>query len=244
MPEPIGDDRDLLRGALGRTPECPPLESLAAPQTDANVRHHLEECPHCRAELALMHQFEGAEAQPEEAADVAWIESELRRRSPAALPVRQPFGSRLRDWFGFLFSPAESGKLGLAAAALLVLVTAGIVLRPGTGLRIRPSEESTVLRSGRFAAISPLGDLDRAPSRLRWEAVAGAANYHVRLLEVDGTEVWSADSVDTTVDFPSSVAARIMPGRAFQWDATAHDAAGKPLASTDLQSFHILATRR
>jgi hypothetical protein len=240
MSEPIRNQRDLMREALGPTPECPSLEVLAAPQH----QKHVSECPHCRAELALLHQFESAEAQAGEAADLAWIESELARRSPVAAAGREPFGDRLRAWFELLFGPAGRGRLSMAAAALVVLVAAGLFLRPGGGVHQGVVQEPMVWRSGQIAAISPVGDLDQSPSQLRWEAVPGAASYHVRLLEVDGTEVWSADSTSTSVEFPNNIGAKLTPGRAFQWDAAARDGAGRQLATTNLQTFHIVATHR
>jgi hypothetical protein len=241
MSEPIRDQRELLREALGPTPECPPLDVLASPHS-VEMKRHAEECPSCRAELALLHQFESSEARPDEAADLAWIASDLARRSPVAARSPEFFG-RLRAWFEFLFTPAGRGRLSLAVASLLLLVTAGLVMRPGGGVRQGLTEEPTVWRSGQFAATSPVGDLDQPPSQLRWEAVPGAASYHVRLLEVDGTEIWSADSTSTSVGFPNNIAAKLTRGRAFQWDATSRDNAGRQLATTNLQTFHILGTR-
>ncbi len=244
MSDPMRDHRELLRQALDRTSGCPTLEALTASTQDAPTKRHVEECPHCRAELAMFQQFESAEAQPAEAADLAWMELELARRSPARLASGESFGDRVRAWFESLLSPAGHGRLGLATAALLVLVAAGVVLRPGGGVHQAPSEESRVWRSGQFAAQSPSGDLNQSPLQLRWEAVPGAVSYHVRLLEVDGTEVWSADAAATSIDFPHDIVQKLTPGRAFQWDAVARDAAGRKLAATDLQIFHILATRR
>jgi hypothetical protein len=242
MSEPIRGQKELLREALGPTSECPPLDVLAAPRQDAQTKRHAQECPHCRAELALLHQFESAEARPGEAADLAWIESELARRSPVAARSPEFFG-RLRAWFEFLFSPAGRGRLSLAVASVVLLVTAGLVMRPGGGVRQGITEEPAVWRSGQFAATSPAGDLDQPPSQLRWEAVPGAASYHVRLLEVDGAEIWSADSTSTSVAFPGNIASQLTRGRAFQWDATSRNGAGRQLATTNLQTFHIVGTR-
>jgi hypothetical protein len=232
---------DPLREALNPGADCPPLELLAATHPDAAVESHLKTCAYCRSELALFHQFEKAEARPEEAADLAWVQAELTRRSPVKAPA---FAERLREWSGLIFSPAWRGKLSFATAALLVLVAVGVYLPSRDGGRTPAQHEAPVWRSGRFAAISPLGDLDRAPNALRWEAVPGAASYHVRLVEVDGTEIWSADVSATTVDFPNNIAAKLLPGRAFQWSATAHDANRNEIAATDLQTFHILVTTR
>ena len=241
---PPGDQRDLLRAALERTPQCPPLDALLSSSPSAACLSHLAACPHCRAELALFQQFEAAEAMPAETADLAWVESELARRSPAAAPPAESFADRLRNWFGTLLLPSARPRLALAACALLVLVTVGVALRPGTAVPTGLSQEPNVWRSGRFAVTSPIGDLENAPTQLRWEAVAGAATYHVRLLEVDGTEIWSADAAAPGLEIPAALAPTLAPGRAFQWDVAARDSAGRNLASTNLQSFHILVTPR
>ncbi len=240
---PGGDDRDLLRAALQRTPECPPLEALLGSR-DASFQTHLGECPSCQAELALFHQFEAAEALPAEAAGLAWVEAELVRRSPAAAPRPDPLAARVRAWFGLLLSPAGRPQLAFAACALLVLLMAGVVLRPGTGVAPGVAQEPPVWRSGQFAATSPVGDLSAAPSELHWEAVPGATSYHVRLFEIDGTELWSADFSAVPAQIPGPIAAKFVPGRTFQWDVAARDAAGRTLSSTNLQSFHILVTSR
>jgi hypothetical protein len=242
MSKPLHSQRDVLREALGPATGCPPLDGLRTAPQDAAVERHLEQCPSCRAELALLMQFESAQAQPGEAADLAWVEAELARRAVVAQSP-EPVLRRLRAWFEFLFSPAGRGRLSLAAAVLLVLVAAGLFLRPGSGVRPGQPQEPIVFRSGQVRALSPLGDLDQAPKQLRWEAVPGAAAYHVRLLEVDGTEIWSADSAATSVDFPANIAAQLTAARAFQWDVSAQDGARQKIASSNLQSFHIVVTR-
>ena len=220
--------------SLGPTPECPPLEALVAATPDPAVRQHLETCAHCRNELALFQEFETAEARPEEAADLAWINAELTRRHAAP---KVTLADRVRAWLTF-------PRLSLAAAALVMLIAAALYLPTRNGVPLPDQQETSRWRSGQFAALAPLGDLDRAPGSLRWEAVNGAASYHVRLLEVDGTEVWSADVNATSVELPNNTAAKMLPGRAFQWDCSARDSSGRTIASTNLQSFHILATQR
>ena len=37
---------------------------------------------------------------------------------------------------------------------------------------------------------------------------------------------------------------KMIAGRAFQWDVVARDNAGRQIAATDLQTFHILTTSR
>jgi hypothetical protein len=234
MSEPNRDPRELLRQAFDRGAECPPLESLTAATIDTAVQQHLESCAHCRAELALFQQFEGAEPRAAESADLAWVEAELSRRIAIPKPT---FAERFRGWF-------DLPRLTLVAAALLVLIAVGLYLPTRNGGRSTVQQELPVWRSGQIAAVAPIGDLEHAPSQLRWELVTGAASYHVRLLEVDGTEIWSADSNATTVEIPGAIEAKMTAARAFQWEAAARDATGRQIATTNLQSFHIVATSR
>jgi len=223
---------DPLRESLAPTPDCPSLDALSATPLDPAVRQHLESCAHCRSELALFQEFEAAEPTPAEAADLKWVEAEITRRRASETPS---FADRLRAWF-------TMPHLAMAAAALLVLITAGIYLPRHDGEVTSPGQGTSVWRSGTFAAISPSGDLDRAPAQLRWEAVPGVAKYHVRVLEVDGTELWSDDVNATEIRLPDPLISKMTTGRAFQWDVTAIDTAGRTIGSTLLQSFHIVAT--
>ncbi len=244
MSDPNRNPAHPLRAALGRTPECPPLEALAAPAPAAPLQAHLESCPHCRAELSLLRAFENAEARPEETADLAWIESELVRHSTRSAPQPQPLAARLRAWAAVLFTPVGHSRLAMAAAAMLVLLAVGVFVRQRGAAPAPSSDDATVWRSARIAAVAPIGDLDRPPSQFRWEPAPAAASYRLRLLEIDGTEIWSAESPVPLVEIPDSLAPKLIAGRAFQWEVAARDSRGRPVASTSLQSFHILATPR
>lgn len=223
-----------LRKSFGPTPECPALDALAAATPDPAVQLHLESCTHCRDELRMFQEFERAEPRSEETADLAWVNAELSRRRSAPKPS---LADRFRAWLTF-------PRLSMAAAALLMIVAAALYLPTRSGSVLPDAQENPVWRSGQFAAIAPAGDLSRAPSELRWEAVTGTASYHVRVLEVDGTEIWSADVNGTSVALPSNVVVQMTGGRAFRWDVAAQDSAGRTIAKTALQSFHILATPR
>jgi hypothetical protein len=220
--------------SFGPAPECPALETLLNAATDAAVKQHLESCAHCRTELAMFQEFEAATPRPEETADLAWVNAELSRKRSETGPS---VADRIRAWFTL-------PRLSMAATALAVLLAAALYLPNRRGTRLPDQQESSAWRSGSIAALAPAGDLDRAPASLQWEAATGAASYHVRLLEVDGTEIWSTDTTATTVALPGALAAKMIGGRAFQWDAVARDNGGRKIASTVLQSFHILVTAR
>jgi hypothetical protein len=215
MPDPIR--------SLGPTPECPSLDALTAATPD-------------RTELAMFQGFQAAEPRPEETVDLAWVNAELDRRRSAAKP-KITLADHLRAWITF-------PRLSFAAAGLVALLAVIMYLPTRNQSTLPDQQETSQWRSGQITAIAPTGDQEHPPTVLRWEPVAGAASYHVRLLEVDGTEIWSADVDTSTVEFPSSVAAKMIPGRAFQWECIARDAAGRAIASSNLQSFHNLATQR
>jgi len=216
------------------TPECPALDALLAAPQDPGMQRHLATCAHCRTELAMFQDFEAAAPTPAEAADLAWVNAELSSRRTAATPS---LADRLRAWFTL-------PRLSLAAAALLMIVAAGIYLPNRNGVPFPAQQENPVWRSGTLTAIAPLGDIDHTPRELLWEAVPGAESYSVRILEVHGTELWSATVNATSAEIPNSTAGKMIPGRAFQWEVMARDSAGRQIAGTSLQSFHIVVTSR
>lgn len=238
MADQSNEDR-LLRSALGPTPECPPLEALES--LDAKGRAHVEGCAWCRNELAMLTEFQAVDVRPEEAASVAWIESELARRAAPAQVAAKPadsLWSRLTSWVG------DWQMVPVAAAALVLLMAGAMYLRQGNqGLRPVPQGEQ-VLRSGSFKAIAPVGDVASAPAEFQWEAVPGAARYLVRVMEVDRTEIWRLETAATRAELTVPVRAQMTAGRSFQWTATALDASGRTISETGLQTFHILTTSR
>lgn len=229
---------DRTQSFSGRTDNCPAIEALVEASSNREIARHLESCAHCRTELAMYRSFENDEPRPDEVASVAWIEGQLRRAMPSAPAVNSPW-DRLRAWWHSAL-PNVRPAYAMAAASLVILVIAGISMRQGPE-PVRPG--GVVMRSSRLEALSPTGDLDRTPAEFRWEAAPGAATYHVELLLVDRSLIWSADSKLASIEIPAGLRGRLVPGRAFQWRVTARDSSGKSLGATDLQTFHILTTR-
>ena len=236
---------DPIQTALGPSGDCPTLEALAAAPAGSDIERHLAACAHCRTELALLREFETAEVRPHELASVEWIASRLRRDAAAATGRTRPetVWNRLRAWVAFPFAPGPQRAFA-AVAALLLVVAAGLYLRPAAETRHPAAVDGTVWRSGRFAAVSPAGDVAEAPAEFRWEPVPDAAAYRIQLMEVDRTVIWSGDSAQTAIAIPQAVRAQLQPARAFLWQVTAKNQAGQPVASTDLQTFHVLITNR
>jgi hypothetical protein len=233
-----------IKAAVGRTANCPGLETLAQKPRKPDVERHLETCSHCRAELALMHEFENAEPQPDEMAAVQWIESELRRREAAVTVPLPSTWNRFFGWLQMAFAPGRHRAFAAVAASLVIAVAAGVYFRSGDTARLPGNTAGDLWRSTALATISPAGEITQTPTELHWEAVPGARRYQVQIMQVDRTVVWTGESDQTTVQIPRNIREQLKPGRAFQWKVIAHNAAGEQIASSDLQIFHIIVTNR
>jgi hypothetical protein len=217
------------------TPECLTIEQLASAATDGAAARHLESCAYCRNELALLESFTSAEPSMIEAPAVEWIATEVRRRVVEQTREKSVW-ERLTGWI-----PAGAPRWVPAGAfaAIVLLIGSGVYLmRQG-----HPEIGETVWRSASVAVIRPAGDLTAAPSEFAWQAVAGARRYRVRLLEVDRTEVWSAETEATQLAVPPGIASQLQPGRSFLWQVVAEGPAG-PIAESNLQTFHISINSR
>lgn len=234
--DPQSDERTIF----GRTPECPSVDELAvlaSAQEALESDAHLRQCAHCRNEVALLRTFESSAATAEESAAVAWISAELgRREAPWRPRSSRSFWEVLTSWIP---APAPRWLPAAAMACLLVIIGSGLYFsnRRPAGVPDDVSQGST-WRSTQVAIVSPAGDLAVAPAELKWRAVDGASQYHVRLLEMDGAEVWSADTAAAAIAIPPQVRAQLQPGRSFRWQVIARNAEGR-IAESSLHSFHI-----
>jgi hypothetical protein len=236
---PDSNEDRLLRSALGRTADCLPAERLET--LDATARAHVDRCTYCQNELAMLLEFCDAAPKPEEAADMAWMQAELERRLAPAPPPAGIWSTAVA-WFHQAF-PSRGWAVVPVAAALLLLVAGGMYLRTGEE-RLRPPTGEPVWRSQSFAAIAPVGDVASAPTELQWDAVPGASQYLVRVMEVDRKEIWRGETAEMRIALPGEIRSQMTAGRSFLWAVTARDVAGSTLAETALQTFHISATSR
>jgi hypothetical protein len=205
--------------ALAPTPDCLEIARFAD-ELNAAQRAHLDTCARCQAELALFHEIDRDESSPEEDRAAEWIAGELRRRNNVV-----PF--RAKSW----------RALYAVAAALVMVIGAGwwMQLRePSIDVR----DVTGVYRSARLEVIAPVGDLAQAPNELRWTAVPNASRYHVQIVEVDVTPVWSSDTNELRVALPPEVIAQFAPGKSLRWDVRAFRG-NEMLASSDTQTVRV-----
>ncbi len=237
--EPITrKERRLLKKALSPTRACAAVERLAEP--DEQVLAHLAGCPRCQSERALLAAFESAAPRPEEQAAVSWISMRLERSLATGEPA-SPRGGVQEPWWRRWFTFRNFNAAGLALATAMLAVAVSVGLREGGHPTLSPPSgtTATAFRSGELAALSPAGDLDAPPAELRWEPLASAAGYSVRVMEVDRAVLWSAETREPRAALPPEVLARVVPGKTLLWQVTARDGAGATLAESAVQRFRM-----
>ena len=243
-------DRQALKSALATTPECLPLEKLEELSADeARAHKHVSQCARCQTELTLLREFETNEPLPGEGAAVAWIsaqlerqQAEIKRPSRAAQRKRAKVeGQGSGGWLGRLFD-YQIMRVWIPVTAALVLAAAGIMLWRSPKepeLHASLGNDPAIYRSLELQTIAPSGELSEIPKELKWNSVPEAATYKVVITEVDHSEVWSGQTVDTFVTIPASMTAKIRIGKPFIWQVTALDQQGKTLASSQARRFVV-----
>ncbi len=237
MPSENSSPREFFRRALQRTPECPPIETLERvidhPDADPRLAAHVQSCAYCGAEVEMLQTFCAADVPAEDSWAVENITERLGRRPVAVVPATAP-----RRWFQMPWLR----PLALSSAAIMALVAIGLQFRGGgpPALGTTPSGGSEVLRGTTVTVTAPGGDLAKAPEDVRWEAAPTAIRYRVRLLEVDGHELWSAETAETAIPIPAEVRSLIVPSKTLLVDVTALDARGQKIADSGNIRFRFL----
>jgi hypothetical protein len=222
-----------LSADLQPTPDCISPERLGSELT-ATERIHVDTCARCQAELALWHAFNEPSRDAAESEAVDWIVARLHGSRAASPHAATPqLAQRFRR------TPLR--RLIGAAAAIMVAVTLGYVgwdREPA----ISPPAGEQVYRTASIDIVTPSGDVAGPPRELVWVASPAAAQYDVRILEVDGTVVWRATSLSPRIDLPDDVIARSVPGKTLIWEVVALDDAGNAIAGSGPQRFRVPIT--
>jgi hypothetical protein len=232
----MSEDRKFFRDSLGPTKDCPPLEKLEAALTgsDKRIVEHVRSCRYCETELDMLRAFTLAEVPAEDSAAVREV---TRRLAAPRAPVR--VADRLPWWRfgGSLLRPAMLGFAGL-----LMLAGVGLQLRNSGRPGLRTEVGNDVYRANTLTVVAPAGDLRQAPEEVRWEPVAAAVRYRVRIQEVDGNQIWSTESTGSSATLPADVRARIVPAKTLLCTVTALDGGGRTVAESNGVRFRVLQT--
>ncbi len=244
-----------MREALGASAQCLEIEqldgylrrSVAAEEAKA-IGAHLESCPHCANEMAMLREFlegETPAGEEEEVRAVAWgLEADRERILGGA---RRGEGTRTdgagwwQGWMALLTMP----RLSAASAALVLAVSVGLYVRHG---RLAEQDldlaENGTFRTGRVTGVLPAGDMEAIPEKVTWNAMAEARRYQVRMTEVDGTEVWRAEVGEAWAAVPAAARAQVVATKTLLWEVTAMDGAGKTVGISEPTRFRLVLRRR
>ena len=231
-----------LKAALATTSECLTPEQLEALLDAPQAHPHVANCPRCQAELALLKSFETGSPLADEGGAVAWISAHLERRlddikNPAAASRR--VSAEQKSLLARLFQ-LDGMRWAFPAAALAALAIASAFLlrsERAPELQAHLGDQPAVYRSQQLMTIGPAGGLESVPQDLRWQPLSGAGIYRVEVMEVDHSKLWSAETPGTSQDLPSSLRAKIVPGKSILWQVTALDVQGRVLATSQVQKF-------
>jgi hypothetical protein len=220
---------------------CPPPEAFLAEEMEAlaiedrrRLESHAERCPACSAERDLAAAFasDAAVAAP---ADVDWVVARLRGGAASGNPVprREVETSRSRPW----------STWGRLAAAAVLVVAAGLAfqrLYPDMpALPPPPGGSDGVVRGGEVELVAPVGEVAAMPRELRWEAVPGASVYRVRLVTVDGTELWETRVSAPRAELPAEVTSRLRDAVSYRWEVEALAPGGAVAGRSILARFRV-----
>jgi hypothetical protein len=245
MPNEDSAENNELRAALGAGRDCPPIERLE--QWLANSTHispdlsrHIETCSFCKTELALLRDFQSGALRESEAAPVQIITDRLRARSSAILPAR-PEAELRESWWKTLWTVPWLTPAALATAAVLIFIAVDVQWRNSApALHAPAAPDQEVLRSGAINIVSPTGDVQQPPNEFRWQLIRAAVKYRVRLMEVDHSELWGAETTQDHIDLPASARAHIVPLKTLRWEVSGLDSSGRVVAESNSVAFRLL----
>jgi hypothetical protein len=241
MPNDGPSEERILQSALGPGDHCLSVEQLekfviVGSTPPPLLAEHVESCTYCKTQLELLREFAAGAPRETETEAVRAITSRLRARSNEIFQAtRAPAEVRERWWRARWLSPAA-----LVLAVILVVVALSLQMRNAPpGLR-SPDPDREVLRSNAISVIAPSGDIQQAPSEIRWQAAPNAVKYQARLLEVDDTELWKAETRETRIELPAAVRARVVPAKTLLCQVLAFDASGHLVAQSETVRFRLL----
>src|SRR5215469_964657 len=238
-------DERILREVLRASKDCLPIEQLDhLLDEDADITspiaRHVASCTRCRTELKLLREFQAGTVREAEKEAVRLITARLQTRSTAIFRASHaPIEARESSWTAFWRSTwLRPAALALSGVVLVAVLSLQLRNRP-PALR-PPTPDQEVLRSNAIAVITPIGDITQPPNAVRWQAVPTAAKYEVQLLEVDGAELWKAETLQDRIEFPPPVRARIVPAKTLMCRVSAFDSSGHRIAESEAVRFRLL----
>jgi hypothetical protein len=243
MPNEGPSEQHTLQAALRPGESCLPveqLEKLVIEDSAPELVEHIRSCAYCMTQLQLLREFSAGTLKESETEAVRLITARLRERSGEIFDRPKVPGEAPETWWKMFWRTPWLRPAALALAGVSIVVVLSLQMRNGPpGIRApRPEEE--VLRSNTISVLTPTGDIREVPNEIRWQAAPNAVRYQARLLEVDGTELWKAETASNGIELPSAIRVRVVPAKTLLCQVLAFDASGNQVAQTGMVRFRLL----
>jgi hypothetical protein len=245
MPNEGPSEQQILQAALRPGDNCLPVAQLEKLVMEDSTPapalvEHIRSCAYCKTQIQLLREFTAGAVKESEKEAVRLITARLRERSGEIFDRPGVPRGAPQTWWRTLWRTPWLRPVGLGLAGVSIVVVLSLQMRNGPpGIR-PPRPEEEVLRSNTIAVLAPIGDIREAPHEIRWQAAPNAVRYQARLLEVDGTELWKAETTSNGIEVPSAISARVAPAKTLLCQVLAFDASGNQVAQSAAVRFRLL----
>jgi hypothetical protein len=150
--------------------------------------------------------------------------------------------SERRDWVPAWkralssFTPRQWATVGVAAAALLLVIIGVLPQFRGSSPQFVLSEDE-VVRGKSLTLMSPIIDVRAVPTFFEWKPLGQDVEYRISLY--NGGLLWSAATRDNRIVVPEETRLRMLPGQRFAWQVRAYSPRGTLIAVSSKVQFQI-----
>jgi hypothetical protein len=234
---------DQIHKAFKRVNDCPELSDLldAMQQTPADSRRvmaeqHIKDCPGCQTEWSLFHQFETGQVRPDERPHVDFIVKQVSAARNAERRAER--GHYLSTFWQRFWTPAWIGGAALALAAIVMAIGITSQWRARHGA-VETDVGQQTFRSQSLEITTQLREITQPPTHIEWKSVPGAANYAVRLSEIDGTRIFYTNVTSPSLPLPDNIFKLLSQGRTLLLAVSAFDSAGTDIAQSGIVKIRL-----
>ena len=235
-----------LERLFGKTDSCPSIEKLIESEkigiSDPNTRSHVNHCLFCKTELASWRAFDHPQATPREAEIANQIAGELDGRIyPVIRGEMQATRTKasLLPWLGGWFRWKRGSALSLAfVCSALLVISLQIQFRHSAPL-VSHVDTPQTWRGDNLTIIAPAGSLHTVPNTFRWKSIPNASQYELRVLGVDGAELWKKTTASTDFIVDPDLKALLARHSVFFWRVAGLSSEGRKLASSELERVEV-----
>jgi hypothetical protein len=245
MPSEGPSEQHILQAALRPGENCLPVEQLEKLVIEDSTPppalvEHIRSCAYCMTQLQLLREFSAGTLKESETDAVRLITARLRERSGEIFDRPRVPGEAPETWWRTFWRTPWLRPAALALAGVAIVVVLSVQMRNGPpGIR-PPRPEQEVLRSNTVSILAPAGDIREVPNEIRWRSAPNAVRYQARLLEVDGSELWKAETTSNRIELPATIRARVVPAKTLLCEVWAFDASGNQVARSATVRFRLL----